>query len=39
VCGAAGFLLGRAQAFPAREAFFDLRVCHEGWNLVRSFER
>lgn len=35
--GLAGVLLGRAEAFPAREGFFDLRVCHEGWNLVRSF--
>lgn len=34
-----GVLLGRAEAFPAREGFFDLRVCHEGWNLVRSFAR
>ncbi len=35
--GLAGVLLGCAKAFPAREGFFDLRVCHEGWNLVRSF--
>ena len=35
--GLAGVLLCRAKAFPAREGFFDLRVCHEGGNLVRSF--
>ena len=34
--GLAGVVLAHAKVFPAREGFFDLRVCHEGWNLVRS---
>ncbi len=37
--GLLGVLFGCAETFPAREGFFDLRVCHEGWNLVRSFAR
>ncbi len=35
-CAASRLLVG-AKAFPARKGIFDLRVCHEGGNLVRSF--
>lgn len=37
VRGTACVILRCAKAFPAREGFCDLRVCHKGWNLVRLF--